>query len=161
MPRGVNKILFNNYSHIAEDGIRKLYTTVYGSRMNLQNFKIVFNERKLVLINKNNILAYWPVDLLFEGLVSKVDKILLVYANTKGKKSSIDEKFHYVEAYLLEQIDLENIKKILENGKLKFDIRIGADRTGEKVGVYHDHGTAVRISKQDYPLLFKKHSRII
>ena len=149
LPRGVNKLLFVAYSHVAEDGIRKLYTTIYGSRINPQNFKVVFEKDNLILQNKNNILAYWPVSLLFEGLKAKADKILLVYAETKGKKGSTNEMFHYAEAYILDGIDFENIKKILENGKLKFDIRIGADKKGKKVGIYHDHGTAIRISKQD------------
>lgn len=161
LPRGVNKLLFINYSHVAGDGIRKLYTTIYGSRTNPQDFKVVFENDKLVLQNKNNILAYWPVDLLFEGLKAKADKVLLVYAETKGKKGSVNEMFHYTEAYILEGIDFENIKEILENGKLKFDIRIGADKKGQKIGVYHDHGTAIRISKQDYPKLYKKHDKII
>lgn len=161
LPRGVNKLLFINYSHIAEDGIRKLYTTIYGSRTNPQNFKVVFKADKLVLQNKNNILAYWPVGLLFEGLKAKADKILLVYAETKGKKGSVNEMFYYTEAYILEGIDFKNIKEVLENGKLKFDIRIGADKKGKKIGVYHDHGTAIRISKQDYPKLYKKHDKII
>ena len=161
LPRGVNKILFNAYSHVAEDGIRKLYTTIYGSRINPQNFKVSFESGKLILENKNNIMAYWPVDLLFEGLVAKAEKVLLVYADTKGEKGSTNEKFHYTEAYLLDGINLEEIKKILEEGKLKFDIRIGADKSGKKIGVYHDHGTAIRISKQDYPKLYKKHEKII
>jgi len=71
------------------------------------------------------------------------------------------EMFHYTEAYMLEGIDSKNVKEILKNGKLKFDIRIGADKNGKKIGVYHDHGTAIRISKQDYPKLYKKHNKII
>lgn len=161
LPRGVNKILFNNYSHIAEDGIRKLYTTIYGSRTNPQNFKVVFENNNLVIKNEKNISAYWPVDLLFEGLKAKADKILLVYAETMGKKGSINEKFHYIDAYLLEGINMDEVKEILQEGKLKFDIRIGADRAGQRIGVYHDHGTAMRISKQDYPKLYKNHKKII
>lgn len=161
LPRGVNKILFNNYSHVAEDGIRKLYTTIYGSRTNPQNFKVFFKDDKLMLENKNNILAYWTINLLFEGLVAKAEKVLLVYARTKGKKGSINEKFHYIEAYLLDGLNLERIREILENGKLKFDIRIGADKAGKKIGAYHDHGTAIRISKQDYPKLYRRHEKIM
>lgn len=161
LPIGVNKNLFNSYSHVAEDGIRKLYTTIYGSRINPQNFRVVFEENKLVLKNKNNIPAYWPVDLLFLGLKAKAEKVLLVYAETKGKKGSVDEMFHYTEAYLLSGLEPDRIKKVLENGKLKFDIRIGADKAGKKIGIYHDHGTAIRISKQDYLELYKNHYKII
>lgn len=160
LPRGVNKALFHEYSHIADDGIRKLYTTIYGSKMNPQDFRIVFDNDKLILKNKNNIQAFWPANLLLEELQTKADKILLVYAETKGKKGTADEMFHYVEAYLLSGLSLEKFKKSLENGKLKFDIRIGADKTGGKIGIYHDHGTAIRISKQDYLELYEERRRI-
>lgn len=160
LPRGVNKNLFQSYSHIAEDGIRKLYTTIYGSRTNPQGFRVVFDKDKLILQNKNNITAFWQADLLLEGLKTKADKILLVYAETRGKKGMVSEKFHYVEAYLLSGLNLEKFKKALEAGKLKFDIRIGADKTGGKIGVYHDHGTAIRISKQDYLELYEEHRRL-
>lgn len=88
LPRGVNKILFRTYSHVAEDGIRKLYTTIYGSRMNPQNFRVIFEKDKLILQNRDNIVSYWPTDLLLEGFKTKANKILLVYAETKGKKGS-------------------------------------------------------------------------
>lgn len=161
LPRGVNKVLFNNYSHVADDGIQKLYTTIYSSKINPQNFRVVFDNDKLILKNKNDIEAYWFVDSLFGGLKTKANKILLVYAKTKGKKGSNREEFHYTEAYLLEGINSDKIQKILEDGKLKFDIRIGADKLGKKIGVYHNHGTAIRISKQDYPELFKNHNKIM
>jgi len=161
LPRGVNKILFRHYSHVAEDNIRKLYTTIYGSTVNPQGFRVVFENDKLILQNRNNITAYWPTGLLLESLKTKANKILLAYAETKGKKGSPNEMFHYIEAYLLAELDLDRIKKALENGKLKFDIRIGADKAGKRIGVYHDHGTAMRISKQDYPELYEEHCRIL
>lgn len=69
--------------------------------------------------------------------------------------------FHYIEAYLLAGLNMDKIKKALENGKLKFDIRIGADKTGKRIGIYHDHGTAIRISKQDYPELYEEHRKLL
>lgn len=160
LPRGVNKILFLNYSHVAEDGIRKLYTTIYGSRINPQGFMVILDKDKLILQNKNKIIAYWPIDLLVGGLKTKANKILLVYAKTRGNKGSKEEKFYYTEAYLLAGLDFNKFKKALEDGKLKFDIRIGADKKGKKVGVYHDHGTAIRISKNDYLELYESHRHL-
>lgn len=160
LPRGINKILFQNYSYIADDGIRKLYTTIYGSRINPQGFKIILKDKKLILDNTKNIQTYWPVDILLSDLVTKANKILLVYAETKGKKGSNNEMFHYTEAYLLSELSIEKFKKSIENGKLKFDIRIGADKRGKKIGIYHDHGTAIRISTKDYLELYDEHKKL-
>jgi len=161
LPRGVNRLLFNSYGYIGDDGIRKLYTTIYGSRINPQEFRVVINGDKLVLENRNGIEAYWPLEGLISGLKTKANKTLLVYALTEGKKGSQNERFHYNEAYLLSGLDSQNIKTMLEEGKLKFDIRIGADKKGGRVGAYHDHGTAIRISKKDYLSLFDDQKRLL
>lgn len=159
MPRAVNKKLFNIYSHLAKDGVQKLYTTIYGSKTNPQGFKLKLKGDKVMIVNKKNIEAYWLIDPLFNKLKSKADKILLAYAKTKGKKPK--ESFHYQEAFLLSGLSLKKFKKSIIEGKLKFDIRIGADRTGGKIGKYHDHGTAIRISKKDFLEIFDKHVKII
>lgn len=162
LPRGVNKALFQAYSYVAEDNIRKLYTTIYGSRINSQGFKIILQGGdKLILDNKNKIAAYWPLEILLRDLVTKAGKILLVYAKTKGEKGSVNERFHYVEAYFLSGLSMEKFKKSIDDGKLKFDIRIGADKKGKNIGKYHDHGTAIRISKQDYLELYQEHRQLI
>ncbi len=160
LPRGVNRKLFTEYSHIAEDdGIQKLYTTIYGSRVNPQGFKLELDDDKITIINKNGIEAYWSTESLFNKLKSKANKTLLIYANTKGKKP--EESFSYQEAFLLSGLSIEKFKKAIIDGKLKFDIRIGADRTGGQIGKYHDHGTAIRISKNDFLEIFNEHIRIL
>lgn len=161
LPRGVNKNLFNSYSHVAKDGVRKLYTTIYGNRYNPQGFKVELKGNRLILNNKGGIEAYWPAEELIADLRAKTDKILLVYARTKGKKGSPNERFHFSEAYLLSGLNPKKFKKLLEKGKIKFDIRIGADLKGKKIGVYHDHGTAIRVSKSDYVDLYNKRKKVL
>ena len=160
-PRGVNRSLFNQYSHIGDDKIRKLYTTIYGSKLNPLGFRVVIKKDKLVLKNTKGIEAYWLLKDLIEHLEIKANQTLLVYALTEGTKGTSDERFYYEEAYLLSGLSPNSIRTTLEEGKLKFDIRIGADRTGNKAGAYHDHGTAIRISKQDYLSLFSTKKRLL
>ncbi len=160
-PRGINKKLFESYSHIAKDGIRKLYTTIYGSRLNIQGFRVVFDNDKLRIINSKNIDAYWFTKEILEQLTTKANKTLLVLATKKGEKKHNNLKYHYYEAHLLSGLSDTRIKEAIKNGKLKIDIRIGADKTGKKIGKYHDHGTGIRISKRDYLSLFESSQQYI
>jgi len=53
------------------------------------------------------------------------------------------------------------MKKALRNGKLKADIRIGADKKGKAAGKYHDHGTGFRISKSGYLYVFSTVKKVL
>ena len=161
LPRGVNKILFEKNKYLDREGHYNLHSTVYGSRPNKQNLQIVFEGDRLVLKNGHNIEAYWPVSIFDDVLRSKSDKVLLVLAETEGERKTESEAFHYVEAHLLSQMNIEKFKKAIEEDKLKIDIRIGAYRTGKNQGKYHDHGTGLRISKRDYLQLFDKEEKLI
>lgn len=161
LPKGSNRKLFEVYKTLREDGIYKLYTTIYGSRLNPRKFQVKVDDGNLTLVNPKKIEAYWPLVELDDVLKRGTKMVLLVLADTKGKFASKNEKFHYKEAYLLSGLSFERLKKALNDGKLKVDIRIGQDKTGKAAGKYHDHGTGFRISKGDYLHLFEKHEKIL
>ncbi|MFA5947840.1 MAG: MvaI/BcnI family restriction endonuclease [Candidatus Gracilibacteria bacterium] len=160
-PKGINKVLFEKYKYKDTEGSYNLHTTVYGSRKNPQSFQVKFENDKLLLKNKYNIEAYWPISIFDDVLKAKSNKILLIFAETKGERKTKNEKFHYVEAYLLSKLNINKFKTAVENDKLKIDIRIGAYRSGKNKGKYHDHGTAFRINKRDFLQLFDKLEQII
>ncbi|MHB1681091.1 MAG: MvaI/BcnI family restriction endonuclease [bacterium] len=138
-----------------------LHSTVYGSRENPQFFKIDFEDSKLILKNKKNIEAYWPISVFDDVLKTKSDKILLVLAETKSERKTANEEFHYTEAYLLSNLNIDKFKSAVKSDKLKIDIRIGSYRSGKNKGKYHDHGTAFRINKRDFLKLFDNFEQII
>ncbi|MHB1663917.1 MAG: MvaI/BcnI family restriction endonuclease [bacterium] len=160
-PRGINKVLFLEYKYPDKEGYMNLHSTVYGSRENPQSFKVIFEDEKLILKNKLNIDAYWSISIFNDVLKAKSDQILLVFAESRGEKKSVNEEFHYIEAYLLSSLNMDKFKSAIENDKLKIDIRIGVYRSGKKKGQYHDHGTAFRINKRDFLELFNKFEQII
>ena len=160
-PRGVNRILFETYKYKNKDGFYNLHSTVYGSRTNPQSFQIIFKDDKLVLRNRENIEAYWPISIFHDVLESKSNKILLVYAETKGKRKTKKEHFHYTEAYLLSDLDIEKFEDAIRSNKLKVDIRIGVYRSGKRIGKYHDHGTGFRIHKRDFLDIFNNYQKLI
>ncbi|TRZ80760.1 glycosyl hydrolase [bacterium] len=160
-PKGINKILFEKYKYLDKEGKYNLHSTVYGSRKNPQSFKIVFEGEKLVLKNKSKIAAYWPIAIFDDVLKAKSDKILVVFAETKGERKTKNEKFHFTKAYLLSNLNINKFKSAVESGKLKIDIRIGIYRSGKNKGKYHDHGTGFRINKRDFLHLFDNFTQII
>lgn len=160
-PRGINRILFERYKYKDIEGCYCLHSTVYGSRYNPQGFRIVFRNDKLELQNRENIEAYWPITIFDDVLKSKSDKIVLVFAETEGEKGREDEKFHFTEAHLLSNLNINKFKNAIEEDKLKIDIRIGFFKSGKREGKYHDHGTGFRINKRDILYLYDNFKQII
>lgn len=160
-PIGVNRILFEKYKYLDKEGHFNLHSTVCGSRKNRQSFRVVFEDEKLVLKNKFKIKVYWPISIFDDILKAKSDKILLVFAETKGEQKTKNEKFHFTEAYLLSNLNINKFKSAVESDKLKIDIRIGAYRSGKNKGKYHDHGTGFRINKKDFPYIFDDLIRLV
>jgi hypothetical protein len=160
-PRGVNRKLFEEYKYLDKDGEYCLHSTVYGSRTNTKKFRIIFNDKGLVLQNSKNIFAYWPITIFNDVLKAKSDKIILVLANTKGEAKSENEYFHFLEAYLLSNLNINKFKNAIETDKLKVDIRIGTNKSGPKKGQYHDHGTGLRINKKDFLQLYDNFEKLI
>lgn len=160
-PKAINKVLFEKYKYLDKDGKYNLHSTVCGSRKNLRSFRVVLEGEKLVLKNKFRIEVYWPISIFDDILKAKSDKILLAFAETKGERKTKNEKFHFTEAYLLSNLNINKFKSAVESDKLKIDIRIGAYRSGKNKGKYHDHGTGFRINKKDFLCLFDDFIRIV
>lgn len=160
-PKGVNRVLFEKCKYKDKEGYYNLHSTAYGSRFNPQGFKVAVEDGKLVLKNRKRIEAYWPLSIFDDVLKSKSNKIVLVFAETKGERRTKTESFHYTEAYFLCNLNINKFEKAIRQSKLKVDIRVGAYRSGSRKGQYHDHGTAFRINKRDFLHLFDKYQKLI
>jgi len=160
-PFGANRVLFNAYKYTDTDGFYNLHSTVYGSRANNQSLQVVIQDEKLFLKNPQNIPAFWPLSVFDNILRAKSNTILLVLAETRGRRTSAEEKFHYCEAYLLSGLNREKFRVAIQNDKLKIDIRIGTYRSGKNRGRYHDHGTGFRINKRDFLHIFDDFRQVL
>lgn len=160
-PKGVNKVLFNQFKYLDKEGHYNLHCTICGSKNNPQSFRVALENGRLVLKNRANIKASWQISIFDEVLRAKSDKILLVFAETKGERKTKEEKFHFTEAYLLSNLNIKKFKSAIKKDKLKIDIRIGVYRSGKNKGRYHDHGTGFRINKRDFLYLFDNFKQII
>lgn len=160
-PKSANRQLFERYKYQDSRGHECLHSTVSGSRTNRQGLKVTIDKDKLVLENAENIEAYWPVSIFNDVLKSKSDSIMLVFADTKGKRATKGEQFHFTEAYLLSNLNKDKFRSAIKSGKLKVDIRIGLYRSGKNAGRYHDHGTGFRIFKRDFLKLFDHYHQLL
>jgi len=160
-PSGAIGRLFDAYKYLDDYGYYNLHTTIVGSTVNPQGFRLNITGNRLVVENRLNIEAYWPLSIFDDVLKSKSDKILLVFADTKGKKNTKEEMFHYDEAFLLSDLDREKFEIAIRTDKLKVDFRIGVYRSGDKKGQYHDHGTGFRLNRRDFPMLYNKYEKIL
>ncbi|MBI4684174.1 MAG: glycosyl hydrolase [Nitrospirae bacterium] len=161
-PRGANRIIFEHYKYRDSDGYYNVHSTVYGSRFNPQGFKMTFRKGKLFLENTpHNIMAYWDENIFKDVLVSKSNTIFFALAKTQGEKRSPNEQFHYIEAYLLHNLNADKFHAAIAEDYLKVDIRIGVYRSGKNKGKYHDHGTGFRMNKKDFLTLYNNYEQLI
>jgi len=160
MPKGANRALFESCKYLDKEGCYNLHSTVCGSRSNSQGLKAMVLRDSVSIENPNSVVVYWAIS-VFNDLVSKSNQILLVLAVTKGERKTMNECFHFTEAYLLSTLNKEKFAGAITNDKLKIDFRIGVYRSGKYKGKYHDHGTGFRISKRDFLELFNSYKKLI
>lgn len=135
---------------------KKIHTTVKATKFNSFKGKSGFklevdreNERINILVKdiKTNSIFEENLGYDFESLKSKVDgkikNLALVSANTK--KTPEGEMFHFQEGNIYFGANFDKFLKLLEEGKIQADIRIGEYPDGRA----HDHGTAFRIKSEN------------
>ncbi len=137
--------------------IKILHQTIENGRKNAMGFRCVVDEKhdKLLILKNKRVVGHYRLAFLKKKAVEKIGNgLILVRAQTKKIRGI--EYFHYIDAYLLKEIDP---KKFLTHSK--YDIRLGAYHTGNKAGQVHDHGSAFRLAEKSLPLLFKIQKKIL
>ena len=145
--------------------LKALHASVFGNRWSLvynaYKMKMVVNrecERVELLITSINdeILSdnvYWS----FEDLKSALNKMssLFVVVASHRKEGDI-EYFHYNSATVYHNLDFDKFLKVLEDGFIMFDIRIGVFKTGKYIGKPHDHGSGFRLNRDIISQLYEE-----
>lgn len=161
-PYKVNSVLLKRFGYKSARGNnrKELHTTVNAIEFNQLKgkvgFKIEIKEDKINLLSsKGEIVSYWDKQTLQNSFEKKFAKLLYVKAESKGKGS--DEGFWFNEAWLLSGFDFSNFIKLLKEGIILVDIRIGQYPDGRT----HDHGTAFRIFPDKLDLCFSHRKKIM
>jgi len=161
-PTSINSKLLRWFGYITPNSHNRpiLHTTISGSNYNSlrghPGFIIKHDLTKINLVhNKQGVVAYWERNHLKEVFERKLPQLMYVLADYKG--SGEFEEFYFNEAYLLKGFSFEDFSKLLEEGKIYIDIRIGQYPDGST----HDHGTAFRVKQDELDNCFSNKIRII
>ena len=159
-PHGINSELLKSFGYPGKSGKLHLHTTVNALDFNTlkgkTGFKIEITEDKVnLLTSKKDLKPYWTQETLQQSFERKYKELLYVKADSHG--SDTNEEFHFDEAWLMRGFDFDNFVKLLKNGEIKVDIRIGQYSDGNP----HDHGTGFRIFPDKLDLCFSKRKKII
>lgn len=155
------------YSSDAYDNNDKvLHSTLSADRFTIisktGNFlKILCDSDKISIQSKTEIEeVYWDRKTLKQCFEKKY-KNKFVYAKALSRGNGKNEEFKYIEAYEVSGFDYNAMIKLLEQGKIYVDLRIGQYHSGPNAGKTHDHGTGFRIKEVDQPLLFLIQNKIV
>jgi hypothetical protein len=162
LPPKANSVLLERFGYPSKRGNDKkeLHTTVSAVKFNTLKgkpcFKIAIVKDRINLITiKNEIVGYWDRETLKKSFEKKMPMLLYVKADSRG--TGVEEEFWYNEAWLLKGFDFENFVKLLKEGTILVDIRIGQYPNGR----VHDHGTAFRVLPIKLDLCFMFRKRIL
>ena len=150
--------IIKKYGYIDEEKRQALKSTVSCSQHNSQNLKIKLDktQQKIYLYhNLENLLATWSIYTIIGKFISKLENLLIVFANTQSV--SRKEFFLFNEAYLLREPSPECFLKAFENSQIAIDLRMPLKPEG---GV-RNRGTAFRIKESDIIHLYKYKQQIL
>lgn len=175
-PKGANAYLKDTYGTPYEEhpNIKKLHTSMFADRYNSYEGRLAY---KLINDKGNRIIkigiyshpdheliddsVYYSYDVIEKTLKDKLDNLFFVSAETRIDSDG-KEEFHFNKADIYETPSLDNFLKLLDEGKIMYDIRIGSYKTPERrnYGKPHDHGSGFRIKEADIRLLFSNHQSV-
>ncbi len=147
--------IFERFGYVRESqrhpGVmnKKLFCTVNGvHESNLGLSLKAIDSSNVDMYFHQEFISRWD---LAESL-RKIEKIILVEAETEGKTNSADETFHYVRAYLLNE--LKPLQDLITNGVITIEFAIDQPLDGSKGA--HDRGPHIRSQKNKIILAYKE-----
>jgi len=159
------RLKFGYSSAAYDNGEQVLHATLSTQRFSPihttgYKLKIACDESHIYIVSADasgveTVEAQWDIDKLIEKMDKKLgDQFILVRADSRG--TGAEEEFQFNEAYLLNGFSSAGIIKLVNDGKILVDKRIGQYHSGKNKGKTHDHGTGFRIHERDYVYLFQR-----
>lgn len=162
LPRKANSVLLQQHGYPSRRGNnrKELHTTINSLSFNTLKGQTglkadIRNNRVSIIDPNSNVLGYWDENTLKNSFERKLPKLLYVKADSRGKGDN--EEFWFNEAWLLSGFNFENFLKLLKEGTILIDIRIGQYPDGKP----HDHGTGFRVFPDKLDLCFSSRECVI
>lgn len=148
-----------------------LHTSMFADHLNTHAGKYAFRicndrRRKEIRIEVYNLRTKKLIDnscgYTYEALEKIFAKKLknLFYVTAERKYVRDIEQFNFVRADIYTEPSFEKFLKLLDQGKIMYDIRMGSYQSGINIGKPHDHGSCFRILPKDLHLLYAKHEQV-
>lgn len=157
LPAKANSILLQKYGYPSRRGNHKseLHTTVstlaFNNLRGKPGFKVDVSDDKVELVaagDERIVVGFWDRETLRASFERKLPRLLYVKAQARGLGS--EEEFWYDEAWSLSGFDFDNFVRLLKEGTILVDVRIGQYTDGRP----HDHGTGFRVRVDKLDLCF-------
>lgn len=146
LPKGANAILLQKYGYPSAKGNdrKELHTTIRTTGINRlkdsDGFAVgVLADKISIMSAEGKELGYWDKKTLEKAFNKKYPGLIYVRADSRG--SGDKEEFWFNEAFFLKGFYFTNFIRLLNNGIIVIDIRIGQYKNGKT----HDHGTGFRV----------------
>lgn len=152
--------LINQFGYPSEkNGEKILHTTIKANCFTKIKGNAALSIRvtdKIEIISVNgSVLGYWDDQILRPTFEKKLPALMFARALTRGKRPN--EEFWFNEVSYLKGFSFENFKKVVDEGIVCVDLRIGQYPNGKP----HDHGTGFRIKKDRLDACFATQIKVI
>ncbi len=147
------------YGYVDDKGGQSLYTTVFHRHANSQNLRVKMDRsaHKVHLCRNDVVLGTWSIFTIVGKFLTKLERLMVVFADARISEKSKREEFHFNEAYLLDKPEPNRFLDAFERGLIAIDVRMHL----KPMGTVRNHGTGFRIEERNIPGLYKNSSRII
>ncbi len=154
------KEIIAKYGYIDDKRRQSLYSTVFHNIDNPQKLNIQIdrsNNKVHLYHNFEILLGTWSDYTIVGKFITKLERLIIVFADSKIDKSTRKEMFHFNEAYFLNEPSPENFINVFESGQIAIDLRMHLKENG----TVRNHGTGFRISEKYIPNLYKTKKQIL
>lgn len=162
LPKRANALLLEKYGYPSAkgNGRKELHTTIRATGMNTlkdaDGFAVGILSNRIVILSAEGLeIGYWDKETLRSAFEKKYPGLVYVLADARSKGA--DEEFWYNEAYFLSGFDFANFIRLVKEGVVVIDIRIGQYPNGKP----HDHGTGFRVLPSKLDDCFVKRIKIL
>jgi len=174
-PRRANAYLLGRFGIPYEENpnLKRLHTSLFATRFNSFNgeysFRLIHDRaERAIRIGVYDLATKELVDAtagytyacLEAVLHKKMKNLFYVSAERRFRVGDGVEEFRFDKAEIYAEPSLDRFLRLIDDGLILYDIRIGSCKSGRSYGKVHDHGSGFRILEPNLRLLYSEHEKV-